>query len=243
MLLPTGAAAVCTERELGETLGRLCEDSVHTYSETIKEGYATLSGGYRIGVCGSAQSDGEKVKSVYSISSLCIRIPHAVTGVCGELIDEIKTRDGLISALIYSPPGEGKTTLLRDAAHKLSHGEEALRVCVIDTRGEIYLRELFSDGIADVMHGYPRAKGMEIAARTMSAQLIVCDEIGTAAEADAIISVANTGVPLLASAHGSSLSDIMRRPQLKRLADAGIFEKYIGIRRLGSGFSLSVDTL
>lgn len=244
VMLPPGRVAVCTERELGETLGRLCEDSVHTYSETIKEGYATLSGGYRIGVCGSAQSDGEKVKSVYSISSLCIRIPHAVTGVCGGLLDEIKTHDGvIISALIYSPPGEGKTTLLRDAAQSLSRGESAIRVCVIDTRGELYLNELFSDGIADVMHGYPRAKGMEIAARTMSAQLIVCDEIGTAAEADAIISVANTGVPLLASAHGSSLSDIMRRPQLKRLADAGIFEKYIGIRRVGGGFSLSVDTL
>lgn len=242
LLAPT-EAAVCTEKELGETLGRLCEDSVHTYGETIKEGYATLSGGYRIGVCGSAQSDGEKVKSVYSVSSLCIRIPHAVTGVCGELLDEIKTQSGLVSALIYSPPGEGKTTLLRDAAQRLSRGEDALRVCIIDTRGEIYLHELFSDGIADVMHGYPRAKGMEIAARTMSAQLIVCDEIGTSAEADAIISVANTGVPFLATAHGNSLSDIMRRPQLKRLADAGIFEKYIGIRRLGGGFLLSVDTL
>ena len=75
----------------------------------------------------------------------------------------------------------------------------------------------------------------------MSAQLIVCDEIGTAEEANAIISVSNTGVPLLASAHGSSLSDIMRRPPLKRLADAGVFEKYIGIVRSGDGYALTVD--
>ena len=241
VILPRTKVSVSSERELGETLGRLCEDSVHTYSETIKEGYVTLSGGYRIGVCGSARSEGEKVKGVYLISSLCIRIPHAITGVCGELIDEIKTEKGLLSALIYSPPGEGKTTLLRDAARRLSTGTEAMRVCTIDTRGEIYLSELFSGCIADVMYGYPRAKGMEIAARTMSAQLIVCDEIGTADEAEAIISVSNTGVPLLASAHGSSFDDLMRRPPLKKLAQAGVFGKYIGIRRNGGGYSLSVD--
>ena len=241
VLLPNRRASVFCERELRETLGRLCEDSVHTYGETIKEGYATLMGGYRIGVCGSAGSDGDKIKGIYRISSLCIRIPHAITGVCGELINEIKTEKGIISALIYSPPCEGKTTLLRDAARRLSSGEEAIRVCIIDTRGEIYMPELFSDCIADIMYGYPRAKGMEIAARTMSAQLIVCDEIGTAEEANAIISVSNTGVPLLASAHGSSLSDIMRRPPLKRLADAGVFEKYIGIVRSGDGYALTVD--
>ncbi len=241
VILPRTVVSVSSERELGETLGRLCEDSVHTYSETIKEGYVTLSGGYRIGVCGSARSEGEKVKGVYLISSLCIRIPHAITGVCGELLDEIKTEKGLLSALIYSPPGEGKTTLLRDAARRLSTGADAIRVCIIDTRGEIYLSELFSGCIADVMYGYPRAKGMEIAARTMSAQLIVCDEIGTADEAEAIISVSNTGVPLLASAHGSSFDDLMRRPPLKKLAQAGVFGKYIGIRRNGGGYALSVD--
>ncbi|MCI6972234.1 MAG: hypothetical protein SPG74_05735 [Eubacteriales bacterium] len=243
VILPQSAVSVSTERELGETLGRLCEDSVHTYGETIKEGYVTLSGGYRIGVCGSARSEGERVKGVYPISSLCIRIPHAITGVCNELLREIKTGEGLVSALIYSPPGEGKTTLLRDAARRLSSGADAVRVCIIDTRGEIYLPELFSGCIADVMCGYPRAKGMEIAARTMSAQLIVCDEIGTAEEADAIISVSNTGIPLLASAHGSSFDDIMRRPPLKKLAQAGVFRKYIGIRRNGGGYALSVDAI
>ena len=94
VLLPNRRASVFCERELRETLGRLCEDSVHTYGDTIKEGYATIMGGDRIGVCGSAGSDGDKIKGIYRISSLCIRIPHAITGVCGELIGKHRSGCG-----------------------------------------------------------------------------------------------------------------------------------------------------
>ena len=104
---------------------------------------------------------------------------------------------------------------MRDAAHKLSHGEEALRVCVIDTRGEIYLRELFSDGIADVMHGYPRAKGMEIAARTMSAQLIVCDEIGS--DAEEVRQCMGCGVKLAVTVHAAGIDELRSRPGIAEL--------------------------
>lgn len=235
-----GRTVSCSADELAETLGRLCEDSVHTYAETIREGYVFLSGGYRVGVCGTARSEGEKVVGVYSVSSLCIRIPHAVTGVCGGLMDIIRT-DGKISpALIFSPPGVGKTTLLRDVAYCVSRGTDAIRACIIDTRGEIYQGELFSDCLCDVLTGYPRAKGMEIAARTLSAQMIVCDEMGTEDEARAILSVQNCGVPLIASAHAESMDGLMRRPNIRTLIDAGIFSYCVGIERRGTGYVLDV---
>lgn len=238
-----GEYIICQPREISETLAKLCEDSVHTYAETINDGYAMLSGGYRIGVCGIARSEGERVRGIYSVSSLCIRIPHAVRGVCDRLLREITSGGRIMSSLIYSPPGVGKTTLLRDAASTLSSGSDALRVCIIDTRGEIYMKEMFAFSIADVLSGYPRAKGMEIAARTMSSQLVVCDEIGTDEEATAILSVQNSGVPLLASAHASDMSGLMRRPNIKKLLDAGIFERCIGIAREDGKFRLSVSKL
>ena len=238
-----GKTLVCLPAELSDTLGRLCEDSVHTYSETIKEGYVFLSGGYRIGVCGSARKEGEHVAGIYSVSSLCIRIPHCIYGACGGLLNEIRRGDAVLPTLLYSPPGVGKTTLLRDAAATISSGRDALRVCIIDTRGEIYIKEMFEKSICDVLLGYPRWKGMEIGARTLSAQVIVCDEIGTDEECAAILSVQNCGVPLLATAHAASFEGLMKRPNIKKLTDAGVFGKIIGISRKGGDFSLSVRTV
>lgn len=240
VILIGGKHLVCSGAELSDTLGRLCEDSVHTFSETIREGYVFLSGGYRIGVCGSARKEGERIAGIYSVTSLCIRIPHCISGVAGELISVLRGGSGISSALIYSPPGVGKTTLLRDAAAMLAKGEDAMRVCIIDTRGEIYIKEMFDGAICDVLFGYPRSKGMEIGARTLSAQVIICDEIGTEEECHAILSVQNCGVPLVASAHGESYEGLMKRPNIKRLSDAGIFEKFIGISRSNGGFALSV---
>ena len=235
-----GHTLSCSEREISDTLGKLCEDSVHTYGETIKEGYVYLSGGYRIGVCGQARGDGNKVAGVFKVNSLCIRIPHAISGVCEGLIGELSDGKSVSSALIYSPPGVGKTTLLRDVARYFSTGERAVRVCVIDTRGELFLREMFCGALIDVMSGYPKAKGMEIAARTLSPQVMICDEIGTYEEAEAILSSQNCGVPLIASAHAGTFEELMRRPNIKKLADACIFEKYVGISRSGNKFVFDI---
>ncbi|MBQ9510892.1 MAG: AAA family ATPase [Clostridia bacterium] len=231
------------ENEIVSTLGKLCEDSIHTYAETIKEGYVYLSGGYRIGICGYARSEKDKVAGIHTVSSLCIRIPHAITGICDSLLQEIVQEGDVISMLVYSPPGVGKTTLLRDVAYRLSTGNGARRVCIIDTRGEIYINEMFVEALADVMTGYPKAKGMEIAARTLSPQVMICDEIGTDEEADAILSVQNCGVPLIASAHAGSFEELMRRPNINKLVQARIFKKIVGIKRVGGKFDFDIKEI
>lgn len=226
-----GEAVVCSEIEVAQTLQRLCEDSVHTYSETLREGYVALENGYRIGVCGHAGINGESVRSVYGISSLSIRIPHPIYGVSADVLRYIRSGERIHSALIYSPPNVGKTTLIRDIASSLSRGENSYRVAVIDTRGEIYMRAMFSDSIADVLAGYPRAKAIEIATRTLSPEVIICDEIGGPDEAKAILSAQNSGVPMIATAHADSANTLLRRPNIKTLYDNRIFRYLIGLRR------------
>lgn len=236
-----GKTVVCDEYEVAESLQKLCEDSVHTYSETLREGFVTLENGYRIGVCGRAGTLGDTIKSIYGISSLSIRIPHPIRGISGDIL-RLLTQNGRIhSALFYAPPNVGKTTLIRDIAASLSRGEMPKRVSLIDTRGEIYMRELFSESLIDVLRGYPRAKGIEIATRTLSPEVIFCDEIGSAEEARAILSAQNSGVPLIATAHAENKESLLRRPNIRMLYDSGVFRYYIGLSRTEGERRFSFD--
>ena len=133
--------------------------------------------------------------------------------------------------MIYSPPGEGKTTLLRELIIKLSQGTNAKRIGVIDTRDELAFG--LEDGalLVSILSRYPRALGIEIAVRTMNSQIIVCDEIGDIEEANAIIEAQGAGVPLIASCHGKSTKDILSHLGILKLHRAKIFDYYVGIKR------------
>ena len=220
-----------SEEELADIVAKLCEESIHTYSESMKQGYITLDDGIRIGVCGSVVCDGERIISIRRIKSLCIRLPHIIRGACDGIIPLILQGNVVHSALFYSLPGVGKTTLIRDIAMRLGSGAKRLRVCVVDSRGEIYMKGIFDHSLCDFLDGYPKGTGIEIATRAFSPQVLICDEIGDEAEARAIIAAQNSGVPLIATAHGADIASIMLRPNIKLLYDAGIFRYYIGVRR------------
>ena len=229
-----------TGDELAQSLRLMCRDSVYAYSETLREGFVTLSGGYRVGVGGRAVYEQGLVVGVTDITSLCVRIPHSVAGAGDFAVDiwrKMKVRRGM---LVYSPPGNGKTTMLKDIAVQLSSGGDAIRVCVVDTREELdtcggRLSHL------DVLKGYDKAKGIEIATRSLSPELIICDEIGGYEEAMAILDVQSCGVPLVASVHGDSVDEIMKRDTVSMLAKSGIFGAYIGVKREKDRFFHTVD--
>lgn len=214
-----------TSFEMNEFVSKLCNGSVYAHGSGINDGYIEFSDGIRIGVCGKC-IDG-KVSSIYSLN---IRIPHFVRWVSDPIIKRYCLEKRISSMLIYSLPGVGKTTLLRDMASKLSC-EHHRRVALIDTRSELYIPELFKDSLCDVFSGYPRAKAIEIATRTLSPEVLICDEIGGTSEAESILAAQNTGVPLIASAHASNLHELLLRPGIKLLHDFGIFSYYIGISR------------
>ena len=219
--------------ELTDCVSKLCGGSVYAHGATINEGFIDFGGGFRVGVCGRS-SDGK----LNSVTSLNIRVPHVIRGVSDFVLKRCLEGGKLRSLLISSEPGVGKTTLIRDLASRLG-GEFARRVAVIDTRGEIYLPEMFDGTLCDILTGYDRAKGIEIATRTMSPEVIVCDEIGDLSEAKAILSAQNTGVPFIATAHASSLRQLLLRPGIKLLDENHVFSYYINItrERVGNRFS------
>ncbi len=214
-----------------------CGGSLYAYRDSIREGYVTLTGGVRMGIAGRAVTEGEDVVAVTSPDTLCFRIPHAVPGVAETVCRMWQMEGGRDGVLIIAPPGSGKTTFLRDMIITLSAGRYARRVAVVDSREELCAEGV--GGMVDVLRGYPRARGLEIALRTLSPEVLVCDEIG-ADEVMGIRDVLHGGVPLVAAMHGSSLTDLMRRPAVFALMEAGVFSLVVTLRGARGGWGSEV---
>jgi len=233
-----------TAAEMNECVCAFCRGSVYAHADTMRQGYIKFGSGIRVGVCGTLAPDGRGVMEVTSIS---VRLPHVIKGVAERILSVCCDGSRVRSVLICSPPGIGKTTLLRDIAVSLGTRYRK-RVAVIDSRGELYMERMFDSSLCDVLIGYPRAAGVEIATRTMSPEVIICDEIGDADEARQLLAAQNTGVPIIASAHASDVSELLLRPNIRMLHDSCMFSYYICVNRervngrLGRSFSFSVTS-
>ncbi len=216
---------ICTEDDIKQCVFRLCENSYHAHEEEIKNGYISMKNGFRAGVAPMCSH----TEAVYGISSVNIRIPKEVRGCSDSLTKVTETR----SVLIYSPPGVGKTTVLKDIIRYVSG--KGLRCAVIDSRGELDVTAPLCDRIS----GMEKSRGIEIAFRTLCPQYTVCDEIG-AGEADGIIQASNTGVPFAATCHGEGFDEIMRRPFVRKLYDAGVFDFYARLYRVGDNVTFDI---
>ena len=218
---------VATDEEMLKILKTVSHYSLYAYKDTISQGYISLDNGIRIGIIGRASAENGSIIGVYDISEFAIRLPHSIKIECNDILELSKNN----SVLIYSPPGIGKTTLLRSMINRIAYGYQAKRTAVIDTRGELAFELEGKDLLVSILSGYPRKKGIEIAVRTMNAQIIFCDEIGDEQDAAAIIEAQGAGVPIIATCHGSSLSDILSHSGIYNLHKARIFGYYVGISR------------
>lgn len=227
---------LASEETLHQILLEMCQGSLYAFGQSINQGYVPLSGGIRVGVCGTATVEGKCVIGVRSVSGLIIRIPHRIRVDASPILQLLQLRRQSGGVLIYAPPGVGKTSLLRAVAAQAAMPSCGLRTVVVDSRSELKYTLEDKTLTLDILDGYPKDAGIEIATRTMGAQLIVCDEIGSTEDAHSILQNASCGIPLIASAHASSLSELLSRPAFSELHRAKVFHTYVGLLREGTRY-------
>lgn len=236
VLLDTGIRSlpfILTQKEIGDILFSLCGGALYAHRDTLINGYITPTNGLRVGVCGKARYDGGKIVGVSEVRSLIFRIPHYTCSFEDRLY-ELWRSFGRGGFLIYSPPCGGKTTALRRLAFRI--GKDGVRTAVVDERCE-FLPEEYLECEVDILRGYKKSKGIEIAVRTLGSEVVIVDEIG-ASEAGEVLSSLTLGIPFIATAHAASAEEILTRPAFTRFIEAGAFETLVGIRRSGGAWHL-----
>ena len=229
--LPNGDLLIARREDIEATFQRICDYSVYARKREIINGFVTLRGGHRAGICGTAVADSSDIVNVRDITSINLRIAREHIGCANGIFQKIKYDNG--GVLLCGAPCTGKTTLLRDLARLLSTAEGTC-VSLIDERGE--LAAVTSGvpqndvGMCDVFDGYPKAQALEQALRSMSPDVIICDEIGSEQDVHAVHQCVNSGVRLIATAHARSKAELYSRPKLKRILSTGAFSTFIFLR-------------
>ena len=233
-------AVLCTAEDISMTLRKLCGNSLYSHADTIREGYISYVHGIRAGLCGKAVVRDGGIDAVTDITSVNIRIPHRVRGAADGIYRLLERRGFTDSLLVYSPPGVGKTTVLRELAEKLATGASAHNVAVVDSRCEL-AAGLDGTAAVDVLSSYPRGRGIEIAVRTLSPDYVMCDEICTDEDMAALRHAVGSGVRIIASAHGRSYAELGARDGLAQLMKNGVFSVSAGLlERQGRGYKTEI---
>ncbi len=211
-------------KELEKTLEILSDGAIYAKRDTLIHGYISPGDGVRVGVSGFARYNGGALVGISEVTSLVFRIPTGSFDARKELLEVFSSCKR--GALIYAPPGRGKTSALRALASDL--GERGEEVCVIDERCEFVESELALASV-DLLRGYKRADGIEIALRTLAPSVIALDEVGRLGEAEAMLEALSSGVKVALTAHASSVDEVIRRPALRPFLDLGIIDVLVGI--------------
>ena len=224
-------AIICTKQMIDTIIFKATNQSLYSFSEQIKQGFITLSGGIRIGIAGEAVIDSGQVNTIKNFSSLNIRIPHEVEGCSLIAFPQLVKDDSLLNTLVISPPGVGKTTFLRDLALQIHNYLPHLNVLILDERYEIASsvngRAELAVGQADILSGTTKQFGFEVGIRSMSPQIIFTDEIATKEDIKAIMYAKGCGVKVVASAHAYSAMDLKNKSYFKYFLKEKVFERFV----------------
>lgn len=228
-----------TQEETLRTFEKICENSIYSYRKQICEGFITIKGGHRIGITGQVVMEDNKVININYISSLNFRIARQKLECSNETLKYIinPEENTIYNTLIVSPPGCGKTTMIRDVVRKLSNGIKEFNfkgrtVGLVDERGEIaaMYKGIPQNDVGvrtDVIDNISKDKGMRMLVRSMAPEIITCDEIGSKEDVQAINYAICSGIKGIFTAHGGNIEEINLNPELADLLKKNVFEKII----------------
>ncbi len=238
-----------SQEDIEKTLSLITDCSYYALENELANGYITIPGGHRVGLSGQAATWADGSFRIREVTGFCFRIAREVKGVADKVVRQLMGPPGsgrLASTLIVSPPGCGKTTLLRDlcrlAGEGVSHiGLRPSQVGIVDERSEIAAchRGVPQHDVgprADVLDRCPKARGMMMLQRSMGPDVIATDEIGSEEDARAVAAVLSGGASVLATCHGENLLQVKKQPHSAWLIDKGYFQKAVVLsRRRGPG--------
>ena len=226
-----------TAEDIKQILVKISNYSLYAYEEEIKQGYITIKGGHRIGIAGECVIVGGIIRTIKNISSLNIRICREVIGSSNEVMKYIAKDNRIYNTLIVAPPKCGKTTILRDIARNISYGMNLInlsgkKVSIIDERSEIAacfngVPQMDVGVRTDVLDNCLKREGMLMAIRSLSPEVLICDEIGTKGDIEALLMAFNSGVNVVVTLHGFSIDDIYKRKVFKELLDNSILDRIV----------------
>lgn len=231
-------AVLITAEDIDYTYKTALRNTIYSFKREISQGYIITEGGNRVGFCGTAVLDEYgKNETLKNISSISIRIAREAIGSSNELIDKLHLNEELKNVLILGPPSSGKTTLLRDLCRQIGNEK---RISLIDNKNEIsasFKAASQNDigNFTDVFDSYSKYYGILSAVKIMSPQLIICDEIGTKDDLEALDYAINSGVNIIATMHSNDIDDAYKKPYMKNLFSRNAFD-YIVV--LGTNESL-----
>lgn len=223
--------------ELESILKHLCQYSIYAFADEIRQGFLTIQGGHRIGLSGQVILDGDnRIRNLKYIRYLNIRVAHEIKGVSDDVLPYLYSENGeVLNTLLISPPGCGKTTMLRDIIRNISDGTiygRGVNVSVVDERSEIagcYLGIAQNDvGIrTDVLDGCPKREGMMMLIRAMAPQVLAVDELGSEEDVQALRMASGCGCKLMATVHGGSLKEIENKKYMRNIIENRLFDRYL----------------
>ena len=213
--------------EFRNIAARMLEHSLYAWEDELKQGFFTLPGGSRVGVCGRYALEDGRIGALTYISALCVRVAREVRGTGRALAEAMLDSGGVKSALLISRPGMGKTTLLRDTARLLSGAGKT--VALADERGELAacragMPTLDVGERTDVMDMCPKRLAIAHMVRALKPDVVVTDEVGDREDAAAVLDARRCGTAVLASAHAASVQEAARRPALAEMLSMGAFD-------------------